>query len=245
MDEGVRIKASGDIVIIGQLGRARVTSMGGTIRVQKGILGTSGKTFLSAAGQVQAPVIENAEIDTGTSVIAEAVLSSTIHCGGMVYVMTGWGMIANSRIWAGDSVMCQRIGNQAGEPSQISVGYPPHIPELMEKVKSELVQVQSTIDKLWKPIIDLRNKGTRITEGEQSVLDQLLVQRELYTKRREELMGELRAVNKELGKKTKGRIRCEIINPPLDVQIGRFTEKVITVEDNCNIHLLDSRILMQ
>lgn len=245
VDEGVDIKASGDIVIIGKLGQGRVSSIGGTIRVQKGIFGTSGATFLSAAGQVQAPVIENAEIDTGTSVIAESVLNSTIHCGGVVYVMTGRGIIVNSRIWAGDSVLCQRIGNQVGGPSQISVGYPPHVTELWEKVKSELAQVQSTIDMLWKHIIDLRNRGTRISDEEKSVLDQLLVQRELYTKRREELMGELRAVNKELDKKSKGRIRCEAIYPSLDVQIGRFSEKITTIEENCNIHVEDGRMLLK
>lgn len=245
VDEGVNIKASGDIVIIGKLGQGRVTSMGGTIRVQKGIFGTSGAAFLSAAGQVQAPVIENTEIDTGTSVIAESVLNSTIHCGGMVYVMTGRGIIASSSIWAGDSVLCQRIGNQAGSPSQISVGYPPRVTELWEKAKAELAQVQSTIEMLWRHIIDLRNKGTRISEEEKSVLDQLLVQRDLYTKRREELMGELKAVNKELDKKNRGRIRCEAIYPPLNVQIGRFSAKIITIEENCSIHVEDGRMLMK
>ena len=245
VDGGVSVKASGDIVIIGKLGQGRVASAGGTIRVQGGVFGTADATFLSSASQVQAPVIENAEINAGTSVIAESVLNCTIHCGGTVYAMTGRGIIANSRIWAGDSVMCQRIGNQAGGPSKISVGYPPHIPELFERVKAELAQVQSTIDMLWKPIIDLRNKSTRISDGEKAVLNQLLVQRELYTKRREELMGELRAVNKELDKKSKGRLRCDLIYPSLDVQIGRFSEKILTIEDNCNIHVEDSRLLMK
>lgn len=245
VDGGVDIKASGDIVIVGKLGQGRVTSTGGTIRVQGGIFGTGGVTFLSAACQVQAPAVENAEINAGTSVIAESVLNSTIHCGGTVYAMTGRGIIANSRIWAGDSVMCQRVGNQAGGPSKISVGYPPHIPELFERIKAELAQVQSTIDMLWKPIIDLRNKSARISDGEKAVLNQLLVQRELYTKRREELMGELREVNKELDKKSKGRLRCDLIYPSLDVQIGRFSEKILNIEDNCNIHVEDSRLLMK
>lgn len=245
VDEGVDINASGDIVINGKLGKARVNSMGGTIRVQKGIYGTEGETFLSADGQVQSPDIEWAEIEAGASVIAESVLNSKIHCGGTVYVMTGRGIIASSDIWAGDSVLCLRIGNQAGGLSRISVGYPPHIPEQWEQLRTELAQVQSTVDMLWKHIIELRNKGQRISDGERSVLEQLLVQRELYTKRREEIMAELRAVNKELDKKSRGRIRCEKINPSLDVQIGRFSEKITTIEEGCNIRVEDSRILMK
>ena len=53
MDGGAEIEASGDIVINGKLGQARVTSKGGTIRVQQGIYGSSEKTFLSAACQVR------------------------------------------------------------------------------------------------------------------------------------------------------------------------------------------------
>lgn len=239
------IEASGDIFITGKMGSGRLNSTGGTIRVQQGIFGTHGETFITASGQIQAPVIETAEIEAGTSVITESVLDSRIHCGGMVYAMTGRGIIAGSNIWAGDSVMCQRIGNQTGAPSKISVGYPPHLPEQFERTKEELAQVQSTVDKLWKPIIDLRNKGTRITENEEDVLNKLTVQRELYTKRREELMGELRAINKELDKKSRGRLRCDIIYPALDVQIGRFTKKIVDLEDNCNIRVEDNRIIMK
>ncbi len=245
VDGGAAINASGDIVINGKLGRGRVNSMGGTIRVQKGIYGTEGGTFLSAARQVQAPDIEWAEIEAGTSVIAESVLNSKIHCGGTACVMTGRGIIASSDIWAGDSVLCLRIGNQAGGLSRISVGYPPHIPEQWEQLRAELAQAQSTIDMLWKHIIELRNKGQRISDSEKSVLDQFLVQRELYTKRREELMAGLKAVNKELDKKSRGRIRCERINPSLDVQIGRFFEKITTIEEGCNIRVVDNQILMK
>lgn len=244
VDGGADITASGDIVINGKLGAGRVNSLEGTIRVQKGVYGTEGATFLSAARQVQAPDIEWAEIEAGASVIAESVLHSRIHCGGTVYAMTGRGMIAGSDIWAGDSVLCQRIGNQAGALSRVSVGYPPHVPEQWEQLRTELAQSQSTIDMLWKHIIELRNKGRRITENEQAVLDQFLVQRELYTKRREELAAELKVVNKELDKKSRGRVRCEKVTPPLDVQIGRYSEKITTIEEGCNIRVEDNRILM-
>lgn len=245
VDEGVNINASGDVVINGILGKARVNSMEGTIRVQKGIFGTEGETFLSAGRQVQSPNIEQAEIEAGASVISESILNSKIHCGGTVYVMTGRGIIASSNIWAADSVLCQRIGNQSGGLSRISVGYPPHIPEQWAQLKDELAQAQSTIELLWKHIIELRNKGHRISDTEQAVLEQFLVQRDLYTQKREELLAEFKVVNKELDKKSRGRIRCEKINPTLDVQIGRLSEQIITIEEGCNIRVEDSRILIQ
>lgn len=245
VDGGADIEATGDIVINGKMGQARVTSLNGTVRVQQGVFGTAGKTFLTAAGQVQSPVIECAEIDAGASVITEAVSNSTIRCGGTVYAMTGRGIIVDSVIRAGDSVLCLRIGNLAGGRSRFSVGYPPHIPETWDRIKTELAETQSTLDKLWKPITSLKKKGFRLSDGEKALLDQLVEQRDLYIERREALTAELKTVNKALDRKSKGRIRCEKLHPFLDVQIGRSTEEVITIEENCNIHIEESSIVLK
>lgn len=244
VDGGVEIEASGEIVINGKTGEARVTSTGGTIRVQKGIYGTSGKTILTATGQVQAPVVEWAEVDAGASVIAETISNSTIRCGGTVYVMSGRGMIVDSLIRARDSILCLRIGNLAGGRNRFSVGYPTHVPETWRRIKAELAEAQSIIEKLWTPITNLRRKGSRISEEEAALLEQLTEQRELYIKKRETLTAELRTVNKALDRKSKGKIRCEKLYPFLEVQIGRATEEITTVEENCNIHVEETTILM-
>lgn len=244
VDGGVNVEASGEIVINGKMGRARVTSSGGTIRVQQGIYGTRGETFLTAVSQVQSPVAEYAEIDAGTSVIAETISNSTIRCGGTVYVMSGRGMIVDSLVQAGDSILCLRIGNLAGGRCQCSVGYPPYLPESWKQLKIDLAETQATLDKLWTPITALRKKGVRISEHEQHLLDRLLEQRELYIEKRESLMGELKTVNRALYKKTKGRIRCDKVFPFLNVQIGRLAEEITTIEEGCNIHMEDNKILL-
>lgn len=245
VDGGVNVVASGDVVINGKVMQARVTSMSGTIRVQHGVYGTSGKTFLSAAGQVQAPVMEWAEINAGDSVIAEVISNSSIRCDSTVYVMAGRGTITGSSIQAGDSVLCLRIGNLAKDRSRFSVGYLPHTPETWNRVKAELAEAQSTINMLWTTITNLRKKGTRITDREKTVLNQLVEQRDLYMKKREALTTELSALDKVLEKKTKGRIQCEKLYPPLDVQIGRVTEEIATEEEDCGIHVVENRLLLR
>ena len=245
VDGGVDIEASGDIVINGKLGQARVKSLGGTIHVQQGIYGTSGKTFLSAARQVQSPVVEWAEISAGTDVVAEMISNSTIQCEGTVYALSGRGMITGSVIQAGDSILCLRVGNLAGDRSQFSVGYPPNSPESWHRVKAELAEVQSTIKKLWSSIGDLRKKGSRISDVEKSVLDQLVIQRDLYVEKREGLTAELNDLDKVLDKKSTGRIKCEKMHPFVTVRIGRLTEEITTAEENCNIHIVGNRMLLK
>ena len=61
----------------------------------------------------------------------------------------------------------------------------------------------------------------------------------------EALTAELRTVNQALNKKTKGRIRCEKLFPFLDVQIGRLSEEVITIEENCDIHVEENKIVLE
>lgn len=245
VDGGVSVVASGDVVINGKMMQAHVTSMSGTIRVQHGIYGTEGKTFLSAAGQVQAPVMEWAEISAGDSVIAEVISNCSVRCDRTVYVMAGRGTITGSTIQAGDSVLCQRVGNLAQDRSRFSVGYPPHTPEAWNRAKAELAEAQSTINMLWTTITELRKKGTRITDREKTVLQQLVEQRDLYMKKRETLTAELSTLDKVLEKKSKGRIQCETLHPCLDVQIGRLTEEITTEEENCSIHVVENRILLR
>lgn len=244
VDGGVNITASGDIVIKGKLHQARVVSTSGTIRVQQGVYGASGKTYLTAAGQIQAPVLEGAEVDAGTNVISEMISGSVIRCGGTVYAMSGRGMILNSTIRAGDSILCTRIGNLSGGSCQFSVGYPPNIPEAWERITAELAESQATVKKLWDSITILRKKGSHISDGEKSVLDQLVEQRELYVGRMETLKTELNTVNQVLGKKSQGRIECEKLYPALEVRIGRLTEKITTSEEDCNIHVVSNSILL-
>ena len=59
------------------------------------------------------------------------------------------------------------------------------------------------------------------------------------------MAAELKTVNKMLDKKSKGRIRCDKLYPLLDVQIGRLTEEITTIEEACNIHVEENRILLK
>lgn len=245
VDGGVEVEVSGDVVVAGKVGQARITSREGTILVQQGIYGRKGGTLVSANRQVQSPVVEWAEISAGTSVFAETISNSVIRCGDTVYATNGRGMIADSHIQAGGSVLCQRIGNLAGGHNRFSVGYPPHVLESWERSKAELAQVQSTLELLWNSITDLRKKGTRISPGEKAVLDKLVEQRELYTQRRETLTAELHTMNQILGQKSAGRIQCEKLYPSLDVHIGRAAEEITTAEENCDIRVVDNVMLLR
>lgn len=112
-------------------------------------------------------------------------------------------------------------------------------------MKEELADVQATLDKLWTHITGLRRKSFRMTEEEKALLEQLVVQRDLYTEKRETLAADLKTASMALSKRTKGRIRCENLYPVLDVRIGRLSKEIISAEEKCNIHAEDNQILLK
>lgn len=245
VDGGAVIAATGNIVINGKVRTARITSMDGTIRVQQGIYGADGSTFLSAARQVQSPVVEQAEVSAGVSVIAEMIVNSTVHCDGTVYAMAGRGTIAKSLIRAGDSILCLYVGSQDAGRSRFSVGYPPQSPESWNQLKTELAETKSILKKLLANIADLRKKGGKISDMEKSVLGRLVEQRNLYVEKQSSLAAELSIFDELLRKRSKGRIQCQRLYPSLEVQIGKLTQEIATEEENCNIHAVDSWILLR
>ena len=246
VDGEVDIEASGDIVINGKVGQARVRSLNGTIRVQQGVYGTEGKTFISAARQVQSPVLEGAEVHAGISVITEVISNSTIYCHGIVYAMTGRGMITSSLIQAETSILCRRIGNLAGGAAGSPLDIPCIAPSRGSGSNQNWRKWNQRLKKLWAAITDLKKKGRpRISDTEKSVLDQLMEQRNLYIERRDALTAEMKSLNKVLDKRTNGKIQCGQLFPVLEVQIGRLSEEITEAHENCNIHVGDNQIIFR
>lgn len=245
VDNGVSVKTTGDIIITGKVGQAQLTSTGGTIHVRQGIFGTEGKTLITAAGQVQAPAVERARINAGSSVIAEVISNCTVQCGGTVYAMTGRGMIVGCDICAGDSILCLRVGNVTGDRNRFSVGYPLDIPERWKALKEKIANTQKLLDTLWESVVKLQKKGGRITEEEKNLMKLLKEQRDLNQGLMEELKEERREVSQLLDKKCRGKIRCEKLYPVLEVEFGKYTEEINTAQEQCNIRVEDGAIVLQ
>jgi len=241
---GVAVEAEGDILIGGQVLDAKLTSVKGCIRVQKGVNGSSGGSVVLKAGQqVQAPFIEDANIEAGSDIITERLVNCHIRCGGLVNVLGGRGMLVGGDVQAAGKVVCRRIGNVSGQATRLIVGCSPGVVSEWEAKKQELAMVQETLDKLWSHIGKLRNGKIRSSEEEKSVLNQLVEQRELYDQKRTSVKEELRELEQELKNATKGCVICEEIFPPTEIQIGRYKKEFTTAESNCSIQVVSGDIV--
>ncbi len=244
VSNGVTVEVSGDIIINGEVRDATVISTCGSIRIQQGVHGVKGKTTIKAERQLQTPIIELAEVETGGSVITEIVADSTIRCGSTLNVLGGHGMIVGGSIQVNRHVLCQRIGNLSGARTSFMVGCPPQLFRDWELNRKEADETKKLLDKLWESISTLR-KNPHPTEEQQKVINTLLEQRTLYEKKREELKFEKDSLRERMRAANSSQIRCQELHPTVEIQIGTKRRTIDFSTVNCNIHLLNSEIVLQ
>lgn len=242
---GATIEAFGDIIIGGEVRNAHVVSRGGSIRVQKGVLGVEGKTYLSAARQVQAPVIESARVEAKDNVIAETIVDSEVYSGGSVSALGGRGIILGGHIQAAKDILCQQIGNLAEKRTKLTAGYIAGISDEYERVEKQLSETGAVLGKLWENIGSFRKLGSRMTLEQKELLGWLVEQRALYEKEERGLKTE----KKELCEKARaygaGRIICQRLYPVVEVQVGLHKVEYRNPEIDCRIHVREGVISLR
>lgn len=242
---GATIEAYGDIIIGGEVRDANIVSKGGSIRVQKGVHGVMGKTFLSAARQIQALVIESACVEAAGNVITETIVDSEVRSGSSVSVLGGRGTIVGGYIRAAKDVLCQQIGNLAERRTRITAGYVVGISDEYERVEKTLGETSAMLAKLWENIGTLRKLGSNMSLGQKELLGWLVEQRSLYEQEERKLKTEKKQLYGKANACGIGKIVCQRLNPVTEVQIGPHKAEYGSPELNCKIHVRDGVISLR
>ncbi len=152
---GFKVKAKGDVEVIGVVEGAEIIS-GGNIILHKGIQGM-GKSHVEAAGFVQARYIENANVIAGENVHSEAILHSTVICKGKVTVEGKKGMISGGTVKAGESVTTKILGSHMGTVTTVEVGIDPTVLAEYGELRKDVPKMENELQKL-EQVISLLNK---------------------------------------------------------------------------------------
>ncbi len=234
--DGVQVEATGNIIINGCLRDARVTSKTGSVRVQGGIHGLEGQTFVNAVGQIQAKEVMRAQIKTMGSVVTNRMVNSEVQCGDTVRVMGGEGVIEGSIIYSERQIACRRIDG-ARRKCCFTLGCDPNTASELVDVQKELSQAKATLEMLWKNTSQLRLAMSKLTDEQKQLLDRLLEQRELYKHRIEELRQSRNKLQGMLKRNEDVHIYCEELEPLLEVRICNQTDRFTQRARKCHIRL--------
>lgn len=134
---GFRIKAAGDIRVIGGVEGAELDAEG-SIEISSGIIGYN-KGHVKAGLNVKTSFIQDGYVIAGEEVIvSQSIMHSNIRAGKSVICLGSKGLIVGGNIQAGEKVIARTVGNSMSTITTIEVGV---LPDL----RNELVQLRNQL----------------------------------------------------------------------------------------------------
>ena len=151
---GFKVKASGDIRIVGGVEGAVLESEG-NIEITGGIM-ASNKGFIKAKNDLKCSFIQDANIDVGRDVIvSQSIMHSQVRAGNNVICNVSKGLIVGGQIQAGKSVHAKTIGNSMSTVTTIEVGIMPVLREEQLSLRASIKEQVDNLDSSEKALVIL------------------------------------------------------------------------------------------
>lgn len=194
VEDGFSVKATGNIEIKGNVGKAEISAEGDVI-VHQGITGKS-SGVVTAGKNVWAKFIENAKVIAGENVIvtqsmqnSEVTADKRIVCSGGKHAA-----IIGGRYSACEEINAKSIGSPGGGAETVlEVGSDPKTKAKMEELDAKLKVLQRQIDELDKNIYTMnetKRQRKTLPDDKQAILDELV-------HKHDEMSGEATAIKTE------------------------------------------------
>lgn len=203
---GFKVKAEGDIRILGSVEGAEVTASG-SIDIAEGIVAHN-KGWVKAGKTIKCSFIQDGNVEAGEDlIVSQSIMHSKVRAGRNVICKGSKGLIVGGVVQAGETVSARTVGNMTHTPTTIEVGVKPELrnelSELYKQIKSYNENLDKT-EKALKILEPLASSGSlppdkaKMLEKLRRTKQQLLEQHAIATDRIAELEGALE--NTELAK---------------------------------------------
>lgn len=151
---GFKIKAVGDIRVIGGVEGAELESEG-SIEVTGGIM-ASGKGYVKAKNNIKCSFMQDANITAGQDIIVtQSIMHSTLRAGKSVACSSSKGLIVGGSILAGEGVSARTIGNPMSTTTIIEVGVNPTLREEQVLLRHNMKEHADNLDRTEKALVIL------------------------------------------------------------------------------------------
>ncbi|MGP1434014.1 MAG: DUF342 domain-containing protein [Catonella sp.] len=143
---GFKINATGDVIIGGTAEGAQIIA-GGQIILYHGIRGM-GKGILKSGGNIIAKFLENAIVQSGGYVMADAIIHSDVSAKGDVIVNSKKGYVNGGTIRSRTLIRVKNAGSEMGTKTNLEVGVDPALllqyKNLQNKIEETLQRMESS-----------------------------------------------------------------------------------------------------
>ncbi len=239
VEQGFKVKATGDIEIKGAINGAEVT--GRNVYISGGITGAD-RAKVYAEHDVRTAFAENALIEAGNDVfIADIALHSQIRAGKRLIMEDKHGQITGGHAVAGEMVSVKVIGNSSFVVTKVSVGVDPNLQKEYQALrksykesKKRLTHIMQTLNTLSK--IDVNKlPPSRVESINALTRSQFPLAGQI--KRDEKRILEIEA---QLTNMKKGKIRVSgTIYPGTRLSVNNILKSIQSEYKHCSIALND------
>lgn len=196
VDDGFKVKASGNIEVMGTVGKSELDAEGEII-VHQGITGKSEGHIISGK-TVWAKFIENAVVEVGENVVAtDGIINSKVDANKRIICM-GRGKrakIVGGRARAAEEVLAETYGSTAGSETIIEAGYDPKSKEKLAELEERKAEMDKEVEEYNLNIRTLakqRKQKKRLPKEKEAYLKELLT-------KKKEIDGEIASISEEIG----------------------------------------------
>ncbi|GIQ68617.1 hypothetical protein XYCOK13_14410 [Xylanibacillus composti] len=148
---GFRVKASGDIRIIGGVEGAEIEA-GGSIEVTAGIMGHN-KGYVQAGKSIKCSFVQDANLSAAEDIlVSQSIMHAQVKAGKNVVCQGSKGLIVGGVVQAGETVNARTIGNSTSTPTVLEVGVLPELRNELLQLRNETRAIKENLDKTEKAL---------------------------------------------------------------------------------------------
>ncbi len=243
---GFRIKAAGDIRVVGGVEGAELIA-DGSIDISAGILGHN-KGLVKAKMNVKSSFIQDANVEAGQEVlVSQSIMHSTVRAGKNVICQGSKGLIVGGVIQAGEQVKARVIGNSTSTATIIEVGVLPELRNELVELRARIKEFIENADKTDKALLLLDQLALA---GQLSPDKQVLRTRLTTTKKQSidelnEVKDRILEIEKSLEDTTTSKVEIAgTIFGGSKIVIGRYTRFIKDATQRVTFQMIEGEIAM-
>lgn len=240
---GFQIKADGDVEVRGVVEGAYIENKGDVI-IRQGIQGYNRPT-IQTKGNITTKFVENAIINVGGNIMAEAIMHSQIACKGNINLIGKRGLIVGGICRAGKEIKAKTIGSSMATSTILEVGTDPYALERKEKLKQELEIAEENLDKITKSLNLLENlkKANRLDGEKTQMYLRLLKTRNMLLEKLRDNKKEYEELDKIIANLSRGIVKVSgTIYPGVKIIIGNSNYFVRDEMKRCTFYREEGEI---
>lgn len=222
---GFRVKAGGDIRIVGGVEGAEIEAEG-SIEITGGIM-AGNKGSVKAGKDLKCSFIQDGNVfASGNVLVSQSIMHSNVRAGQSIQCTGAKGLIVGGLVQAGEKVTARTIGNTMSTATAIEVGVAPELRVELNELRAQLRQLSDNLDKTNKALalLDQMAAAGQLSGDKLAMRMKLTVTKRQTSEETEVVKERILEIEKML--EDTERARVEVINTVYGgtkIVIGRYT----------------------